>query len=111
MARSKRRKRRPRKPLILDGVSFNSGMRDSLDVSLGEGDKAYGLQNCYPAQFGREGGVIGRPGFTLAGGTTGSRVQGIHQFSKLNSDELTIVVGSGEIYQYNWALDTTTKLV
>ena len=109
--RSKRRGRRPRRPLILDNISFNRGMRDSLDVSLTERDKAFGLQNCFPAAFSRASGIIGRPGFTLAGGTTGSRVQCIHQFSKLNSDELTIIIGSGEIYQYNWALDTTTRLV
>ena len=95
----------------MNNLNFNRGMRDSLDVGLSERDKAFGLQNCFPAAFGRAGGVIGRPGFTKAGGTMGSRIQLIHQYSKLNSDEFTIGVGSGEIYEYNWVADTTTKLV
>jgi len=103
------------------------GMHDSEDPQTADPLYAQLLQNCYPigAEFGAR--VVGRPGFSQTGqklgtvtgafgsgfdsafgGKSGTRVQGIYQYTQLDGTEYTIVIAGGEFYTYNWSTGVFT---
>jgi hypothetical protein len=85
------------------------GMRDSLDPAAADPSRASLLQNCYP----QDGSVVvGRPGFTQMGSGFGNvYVTWMGQYTTLAGGELTVAIAGGEIYTYDWATDTWTKVV
>jgi len=90
------------------------GMRDSLDPTTSDARKALLLQNCYavPGPDGSE--VVGRPGFTVLGAQLGAgatrRVQGFHQYTKVDGTELTVAFCGGLMYTLNWTTRVWTNV-
>lgn len=89
------------------------GMNDALDPFTGVKDYAVLIQNAYPLDPERPSRIIGRPGCSQAGAQLGSagnrRVQGIHQYTKLDGTEYTVAVVGGKFYSYNWGTSTWTE--
>src|SRR3989442_776068 len=99
------------KPLLLTQVSF-AGMRDSLDPSTAEPRKAILLENVYPSDTFQAAATVGRPGFQQSGTVlvSGSRVQGIAQFTRLDGTETTVAVCNGGLYTFNWTTRVWTNV-
>jgi hypothetical protein len=94
-------------------VSF-AEIRDSLDPSTASPRAAAALRNVYPVDATMGAAVVGRPGFTQAGGQLGSggtrRVQALYQFTKLDGTEFTVAICGGLMYTYDWATTVWTNV-
>lgn len=90
------------------------GMSDSLDPTTADPTKALLLQNVYavPGPDGSE--VVGRPGFAQLGAQLGAggtrRVQGFHQYTKVDGTDLTVGFAGGKMYTLNWTTRVWTEV-
>lgn len=90
-------------------------MNDSLDPQTGSERKAKLLQNVYPVDADRGGGLTGRPGFFLSsntaiGVTAHTTFQRFYQFTKLDGTEYTVGFCGGKMYTYSWASSAWTNV-
>ena len=93
-------------------------VRDALAPQARKPDEVFRLENCYAQDTEVGPLIVGRPGFWLLGptGTSGApstsnlgtndgtrRTQLIHQFTKRDGTEISIVIVEGRIYTLNWS--------
>src|SRR5690606_28837825 len=82
------------------------GVRDTMDPPSRDPTLAFRMRNVFPLTPEIGSGVVGRPGFRLAGERTGPTVQWIGQFEKSDGTDKTIKIAGGEIYEYDWLTDS-----
>lgn len=112
MRRAPPRKTGNQKPVFLTSGPWK-GQRDSLDITSADPSLAFLIQNCYPRDSARGGGLVGRPGFQQAGAqlTGGGVGQLVYQFTKLAGTEYTIAIAGGRIFAFDWSARTWSEPV
>lgn len=97
-------------------------VRDAKQPPARDTDEVFRLENCYAQDTEIGPLLVGRPGFWLMG-TVGSgagvqlgsggnrRVQLIHQLTKRNGTEVSMVLCGGQLYTYNWSTNVWTESV
>ena len=100
-------------------------VRDALAPQARLQDEMWRLENVYAEDTEVGPVLVGRPGFWLLGetgsasgsatglGTTAGakRTQLIHQFTKRDGTEISIVIVEGQIYTLNWSTQVWTETV
>ena len=105
---------RPARRVTLEAGPWR-GVRDDLSPNAASPEWLQALTNGYLDNLATGPTIVGRPGFSQLGAQLASggtrTVQRCYQFTKLAGTQYTVAIVNGEIYTYDWATDTTTKVV
>lgn len=108
-----RRRRRAPEQATYSPLGPFLAIRDSLDVTSSQQERARLLRNVYPLEPHHAGRVVGRPGVTGLGAqlASGADVQYLGQFTKVAGTEYTVAIVGGRIFTLNWGTSTWSEVV
>lgn len=91
------------------------GMLDAPQPVASQPTMAANLINLLPRDTEFGGLVVGRPGFVVMGDQLGTgsdrRIQWIGEYAKRDGTTKTLAIVGGQVFLYNWALDSWSTVV